>query len=332
MPVFSLRKLFATAATVAWRNRKLWWLGLLASGLGVAGEFLALFTYAQMTVTAPTTLPFPFGFLARVADGEYWVVLWQARPGVAVGFLAVLIAGAAVLLWLASSSLGGLFSALPLAYQNKSVSLRIHFRIGQHYLVQMLTLTLVGLATTYAAIFVANVAYFSFWLLNVSADVYVLVALVLLILVVSLAATLVFWTRFAQLAVILHDTSLWQAMRAGGQMLRGHWLASVEVGALLLLVDLLAVIGITYIVSPFALLVNYALRDGDTDLMFVGLGVGAGLFLMLFIFLAGALSVYHVAVWTAWYEQLQTMAPGTGSLTHRSWLATWQLVRRTIGR
>lgn len=303
---------------LAWQHKLLWLFGLLAAFLGQMG-LMDLFGKIASSVSN-------FGFF------PYWLTLPRAAKQMAGGgfslppdalawlvWLIVFLAGIGLALVFASVvSQGALIRAaadwskhqrLPVVSEAWQAGVKHFGRLFFINLIKKAVLVVLALFVGWAA--VAVILQAAAWEIGLFLLLFVLAALVGM--VVS------FLTVYAAAYVVVEEYSLGRAWGAAWRLFTSHWLVSVEVGLIVLLLNLavaaIVLFGFLVFFFPMLLMWFLAVVIGSSWLWLAGIAVGV-LFFTLFIMLTGAVfSVFTISVWT--YLFMKMHRPGiTSRLLH----------------
>ncbi len=133
------------------------------------------------------------------------------------------------------------------------------------------------------------------------------VGLSLLFLLIFVLASLVglvvsFLTIYAAGYVVVEEYKFWEAWRAAWKLFINHWLVSVEVGIIILLMNIVLVVVVLFGMMVFFLptLASWAIVNmtGSISLWLAGLMVGVGLNALFIILVASIFSVFVISTWT----------------------------------
>jgi hypothetical protein len=144
-------------------------------------------------------------------------------------------------------------------------------------------------------------------------DVLVFFAVFLLAILVGAAVS--FIAIYAACYVVVEEYPLGKALEAAWQLFWGHWLVSLEVGAIILILN--AVVGVLAIIAfflcflPTIALWTIAAATLSQTLFVTAFAIGVVLFVLAIMFLGAVFTVYTTATWTYLYMKMHK--DGVGS-------------------
>jgi hypothetical protein len=305
---------------LAWKHKWLWPLGLFAAFWGQMGMLELL--SAIGVFDSPTFLSelfvdvsmnakgFSFGFLSGLPVDGWVSVAWLATVFIGVGmfmaFVATVSQGALIHVAAASTKKK---KGLPPVDKSWHAGVSHFWRLfAINIFKKMILLTLSITIGWYALQGAGSVV-----------DIFLFLAVFISAALVGLVVS--FLVIYAAGYVVVEEQGLWDAIDSAWKLFMGHWLVSIEVGIILLLLNIamgvVATLSIFGIFIPTLLIWIVAAVLGSTPL-FATATVLAFLLLSLFIIFLGSLfSVFSVSTWT--YLFMKMHKHGVRSKTHH-WL------------
>ena len=289
---------------LAWRHKSLWVFGMFAAFLGQMGFFELV---SRTSLTAATRLS-PFGML----DSVYAVlrafatadVEWQAPldAWAWLGWLAVAVGGIAILLlFVAIVSQGALIEAAAFSVRKKNLPDIGHcWHVGVNHFWRLLLINVFRWL-----IFCGLVLSVSWATINVfwdgsAWDAVLFVLLFVLATVVGMALS--FLVVYSAAYVVVEEKKLVKAIEHAWQLFLDHWLVSIEVGVIVLFlniaVGLVVLFGFMATFLPTLISWFVALLTNNSALWIAGLIAGAFFFMLFVIFVGSVFTVFTTAVWT----------------------------------
>jgi hypothetical protein len=130
----------------------------------------------------------------------------------------------------------------------------------------------------------------------------ILVFFAVFILAVVAGLVLSFLTIYAAGYIVVEEYSFLEAMHAAWDLFRSHWLVSLEVGLVVMLVNVAAVaialIGVFVLFIPSLLFWFFAVVSTNYLMYVIALLFGLLLCTVFIILLGAAISAYTITVWT----------------------------------
>jgi len=142
-----------------------------------------------------------------------------------------------------------------------------------------------------------------------------IIFVLLFILVVIVGMILSFLAIYAAGYVVVEEYSLGNAIEAAWKLFLDHWLVSIEVGLIILFLNI--VLGVVVLASFFLLFLPtlflwvIAIQIVSSTLYFIAMMAGLALFLLFIVFAGSVFSVFTTASWT--YLFMKMHKHGIGS-------------------
>jgi len=289
---------------LVWQHKFLWIFGLFAALWGQLGlmDLLCKIWFSGSDYTLyPHWLAWP----------KLWQSIWLNSPGLTLsgdvwlwfGYLLVLILGCVLfLLFVSVVSQGAIIKAaahsaktrmfFPSISQAWSAGIKHFWRLLLLNVLRKAVLILLAVAVGYGALnFVISESLLGlllFWLLFILAAV--------------VGAVLSFLLIYAGSYVVVEDYKLGKAMAGAWKLFISHWLVSVEVGLIVLLLNIAlaaaVIFGFLILFLPTLVLWLISVWSNSYVLWVSGIMVGLTLFLLFVIFIGSMFTVYTTSVWT----------------------------------
>lgn len=289
------RQILKEAWNITWRFKRLWVLGAFAS-------FWTTNTLFGKFLNPPIAL-----------SPARWHAAWWTTPAIdgSISIAAVLglLVGMALMgaiLWMTTSSRGGLIAAVNAAEQGKTTALREAWSIGTRRFWSVLCISIVG-KLLWGLLFLgmfAVAAAVSSWETASQAVAYSAAFIAIAFAALSLAFIVNYSLSFA----VLHRLNVWQSSIAGVRLFFKHWLLSLELAVILY--GLGIVVGIVFaaflivLVMPLALLWAVTAALGQMAWFFAVALPVAVIVLLAAIALGAAFSTFQFAAWIVLFKRI----------------------------
>lgn len=296
------RPVLKNAFAFAWKEKRFWILAFFATLMMSGGIYdLALRRSADATargiaagLPSDITLPNALEIIGSFRHGATF-------PAWMIVVMLISLVLAVIFIWLSASAQGALISAA--AGESKGPdALRSAFGTGAGHFWKIFWLNLFNKIAVGVVIFVLAIP--ATMLASGAArgsGLYLaaFIVLVPLVLIVS------FLTLFAMTAVVVHEESVGEALAHAWRTFTGHWLVSLEMAAIIFVIDALAAIavslGIFLVALPFVLLyLVAAILGSPAGVSFITAAMA--LAILGFVFAAGSfLTALRYSAWTGLY-------------------------------
>ena len=294
---------------LACQHRFLWIFGLFATLLGQMG-ILELFSKVTMASSDyalyPKWLVIPkllkylftgFGEFNMPFDGWIWLVwLLLILLGFFVFFVFVSVASQGALIHAAAKSVK--HKHLPDVGKSWHVGVSHFWRLFSLNLVKKIVMVTLAVAVGYGAL--NFIVIESGWGL--------LLFLVLFLLSILVGMVLSFLVIYAAGYIVVEEYSFLDALEASWKLFISHWLVSIEVGLLVLFLNVVLIfavlIGFFVLFLPTILTWAIAASLGSYTLYILGVLVGSTLFLFFALALGSFFTVYVTSVWTYMFMKM----------------------------
>jgi hypothetical protein len=309
------RRTLSDSFRLAWRHKHLWTFGFFATFLGFGGVYdviINLYDKSAETLPQAAALASPMQLVPGYATLR---VLTQFSPYPALTVIMFLVLGIlifGVFAWFTLASVGALIGSVRKIQQGGDPHFADGIKIGAARFWTLLGVNLFAKAVTYLAFFLTGVNLYS--LLTNRADAtgavfYVGSFTAFTIVAVIASLTAIYGSNFA----VLKNTTVTESLDRGWNLLKKHWLVSLEMTLILfvanLAVGLLAIVAFLVAVVPlFFLLLLGALVQAQalTSSMFMLTAITAIVIAVLF---ASYYTTVQVSAWTLLWSELTEKKP-----------------------
>ena len=288
---------------LAWKHKWLWPLGLFATFLGQMG-ILELLTTVGIVDNGATPSQYMFEIIADLQGFSYGFL--SALPMidiVGITWVLVIFVGIAVFLaFVATVSQGALIHVASRSVKSKSklpdVGKSWHAGVSHFWrlffiqvfkkLVLLAMAVVVGYFTVQLALHSGTFEVFSFLAVFTSA--------IIVGLVVS------FFVIYSACYVVVDEKSNWEAMEDAWHLFTHHWFVSIEIGVILLAINMLlglfvALVAFVFFIPSLIMWIIAAVLGSST--LFATATTVAFLLLSMFIMFVGSVySVFSTSAWT----------------------------------
>lgn len=252
------RSIISDAFRFSWRNRYIWIFGLFAAVLGNGGEYEIFFKAIGKSIQGTTFPTLGILYANNVFSLEAIRKLFSTLFSNPISFfLTISIIGLFFLLfifiiWLASISQAGLVYSAHILSQAKETSFSQAYTKGREYLFPVLGVNIIYyLIITIIFSIVGLPAYLVFFAVGPSRIIwfYLLNFLVFL----PLAIIMSFITKYALGYIVLKGKGLLDALYLGWKLFLKNWLVSLEMVAILFVIDIVFSLGTLFVMILAAL-------------------------------------------------------------------------------
>ena len=287
---------------LAWQHKFLWVFGLFAAFLGQMG-LLELFTkvsFISSKYTYPDWVSWPqvfrdlfsgFGYFSLNFDGWDWL-----------GALLLLLVGLCVAsVFLSVVSQGALIESAAKATKSKKLpKIEAAWHVGVVHFWKLFFLNFIKKVTMVLLAMVLGYATINF-VLAVSFQSFILFLLIFL-LVGLVGLVLSFLVIYAAGYIVVEKYSWLRAVESAWRLFLDHWLVSIEVGLLVLVLNILlgvvVLLGFWVVFVPVLVVWFIATVSANTALWIAGLFAGVVIFLAFVIWVGSVFSVFITSIWT----------------------------------
>ncbi len=287
---------------LAWEHKFLWVFGLFATFLGQMGILDILIKTGKAGSSFgiyPTWLGLPKFFIHTIKNmpmnGEQ--VLWLICLGLIIlgmliffTFLAVVSQGAII-------HSAAQFSK---SKRKKLPDIGESWQVGLNHFWRLFFINLFKKAII--IIFAVLVGWSTLSVLYTGAGIDILFFIIIFLLAALVGFVLSFWSIYAAGYVVVEEYGLSKSIKSAWKLFLEHWLVSMEVGLVVLLLNVLAaiavIIGFFVLFLPTVLLWFVSVLTANAALYIVGMFVGLLLFTAFIVLLGSFFTVYTTSVWT----------------------------------
>lgn len=293
---FFRRSIIRSAWFTIWSNPALWFFGVFAAILSVGEEYDLLVRNGDVLANVTARLE----QLRKAADfglvSGFWDNLVSTVQTNLPGTLTVLITwivAILALIWLIFVSQSALIEGVRRRNEGKPFGILDGFDIGMATFWRMFLMNLTVKAIFYGALMIVVLPLALIFFETPSVGLAVAVALWVFLILFPLTLILSFVTKFASAFIVIRGHSVRRALLEGWAMFRRHWLISVELALLILLIGF----GVTYMVVT-TLVVTFGFPDNASILSYL-------VFLGLLGFLFSWMTIFKFAAWTNLFLALE---------------------------
>ncbi len=239
MPQTLYRHVLRDAWSATWRHPALWIFGAFALFMGQSQFFYALGGLFQLSTLT--------GTLATSAAGGKTLLLPYLSPnsfaqvGAGIGFAALVVVALILFLFMAIQSQGAIMAAGDLIFRKRDFSFKASWHAALEHFWALVGILLIKILVAAAVSFgVASLQYLVvqdsgvWWPKVLFVFGFVLFALIDIVIT--------FVALFATCYVVLEKEKLYGGLYRAIRLFRQHWLASLEIGVIFLVCNLLATI------------------------------------------------------------------------------------------
>jgi len=308
MPFY--RNILKHAWAITWRHKYLWIFGIFAALLGNGGEFEILLNNAGAN---PAQALFPSWQGVAATGVFHWGTLanlGKLLKNDTLNMLIVLVTCLIILaififvVWLVVVSQAALVNNTAAIIKQKKNNLKDGWRSGVINFWPVLGLNVLVKAVIYVLLVAISLPAI-FWNTNFSANLFYILALVIM---VPVAIILSFIAKYAIAYAVVNKYSVGRAIRHGWRLFKDNWLISFEMAVILffinLLVGLAIVLAILVLAVPFlflGLIFYYAFSLLGSWLVAI---LAFASFLFIVVTTGAALAVFQIASWTGLFLEL----------------------------
>ncbi len=302
------RDILKTAWKLLWRYPWLWVFGLLVATVGNGNEYDSLFAAFNRLADQGTLLAALQGAVASPRLGQVWqnlnTTLGQAPMLFALGLVLVLaVSGLAI--WVIMVARGALIRALGNLHASEPISFSQATMVGVNRFWQIFTLNVLAKFFSYVVVVVAFLPFLiSFLTQPTLGSSFSILMVISAVLFIPLALIVSFILKYATIEIVLKKVSWWQGLEKGLNLFLRNWLVSLEMAAVLFVLNLVVSLILLWLFLPDALALGDELfRIANTQ----GLVIGSRLVLTALVFTAvGAwFATFEYAAWVVLFRRLE---------------------------
>lgn len=304
-----MTSLYRTIITKAWEIIKhykfLWLFGFFVAFLGNASEYRSLFTQLDRIKNNSET------FLDLGYKINLWgTILESVKSLPTINFLALILTTlfllviGLIVVWLIVVSQAVIVNSASKINDNEKVSLKKSFIDGTPFAWKVFVLNLFAkiIVCILLSLFIGPLLTV---LIAQDAKTSLLLTILAIVIFVPIAIMIGFVTKYAIAYVVLKGQKCWEALRHGWKLFTKHWLISIEMALIVLVINLalafiLLILSII-IISPFLLI---GLSSGSSQMLYLLLGGSIGLIAVIFFFAAAVFATWQNTAWTLLFIKL----------------------------
>ena len=300
----SYSTVLATSWRLVWKHKVLWFLGFFAAFLGQMGLLemalkIGLVGTEYAFFPAKVILPEFFG-----APGFGLAELGLAPEAMAwlLWVFVVIIASFVLLLFVSAIAQGALVHATAQAFRGRKKVPHVEkaWHAGVDHLWRVVFINLIKKVVLLFLALVMASATVSTILDPAREDFFMFIALFILSIIVAMVLS--FLAVYAVGYVVVEEYSLGDAIAAAWRMFTRHWLVSLEVGFIILFINIVVgafvLSSFYYLFVPTIILWVFALGAISPGLIFLGVAAAVTLFLAFVITIGSVLSAFTTTAWT----------------------------------
>lgn len=301
------REILRRAWYITRKYAYLWPLGFFVSFLGNTGEYQALINQIRQVQNQPEAASnlrsSLFSFVSALPD----LNLNFSRGLLLFLFIVMIIGLAGLLAWIVISSVGGLISGSYNAGKDKRdnfVSLVSH---GSHKFWPVFSLFLIAKVIIYGFLAFILMPFMLATYMDGNYALNNLIAFLIILIFVPITIIVSFVTRYASAYVVLKGQKMWDAFKNGWKLFAANWLISLEMAAILLLLNFalaLAILIVSFLLfSPFFFVsVVSAFQNPDSFLSIISIPLF--IIVLLTIILGSIFAAFQMSSWTLLFTRL----------------------------
>lgn len=307
------RVLLREAWHTTWTHKALLVWGFFASLLGSFGEYEIVWRVMQSVGFASGDLDLANSAFAKLtprlvgsADLVWgWVTNTALLPTAVLLLSIVLVVGGLYILWLSFTAIIALVAETRRLARRSSISLSDGFRASQRHLGATMILYIFGKVLVWLigilVVTLGLLVLIDFWL---GLPLLLTGFVVLLPLVFAISFT----TRFAIIGVVAKEQTMHDALVDAMELVRRHWLVTLEMALTLMLItfatSILAVIAVSVLSMPTLVVATVLFEVGEVVLGQLFLALGVALLLLPIFIAATFIGTYQWVSWTLLYTSL----------------------------
>ncbi len=306
------RPIIKEAFKIAWRNRFLWFFGLLAALVGSGGAYNLGAGNLSRVETYGVWLEHLKSFLLNWRFRFHGPNLSEAWSVFGMSGLFLILAGIFIfifLLWLAVSAQGALAYGSGEVASGRQTNFQAVFKRGTEKFWQVLLLDIIFNFGLVVVLILFTLPFFILYMSAVEDTTWkALLIIVSFVVWVPLAVVFSIVIRYALIYCVNQEKKISEALSKAFNLFIKNWLVSLEVGFILfflnLITGLLMAILLVFAALPFALLAIVAIQLSSATFLWLVVVLGILTFVAL-IFLYGAVwNVFVMAVWVLLFERI----------------------------
>ncbi len=306
------RPIIKEAWKIAWRNKFLWFFGLLAALLGSGGAYNLGFSNLNKVENYGVWL---HNLKMTVLHGQFHMrgpnvaEAWSAVGVSGIFFMLLAVAIFIFLLWLAVSAQAGLAYGTAELAEGRQTNFQAVFKKGTAKFWPVLVLNVIFNFGLLVALMLLATPFFILYMTAANDLLWQSLLIVVSFVVwVPLAIVFAIITRYALFYCVNKGMKVGEALSRAAALFAKNWLTSLEMALLLFFLNIISglIIAVLMILValPFVLLAAIAVQFASTTLFWLVVVLGILTFVMA-LFLYGAVwNVFVMAMWVLLFEKL----------------------------
>jgi hypothetical protein len=287
VPSVNYIQIIKNAWQIAWKNRFLWWFGLLVALGSPGGLNLNLNAGKDSQVDGATTQK----VLDFVSQNMHWIV--------AGAIVLMLVATALGVIGMIARA--GLIKAIDSVSKNKPAGFRAGMKEGKKYFWRLVGLGLIIFFLIIASILVL-VFPVIFLIINKAYALAIFLGILAFLILIPVLILVSFLKVFGHLYIVLGELSMWNALEKAYELFQRNFLASIIMGLMFIPLGFIMMMAVLAVLIPLAI-IFFAIGFGlyfaaGTPGAIITAGVGIIIFLILLFTIR---SVYETFAQTVWY-------------------------------
>lgn len=293
---------------LAWDHKILWIFGLFAafwgqmglmdllSKLAMSPSYLGFSPVWWMTPRVWFDMSF-FSQMHMNASGWVWLI-WLGL--IVLGFLIMFI-------FMATASQGAVIKAASKMVKSDELpDLDKAWQAGTKHFWRLLFLNVLKKIILVCLGFFLGALAVLLTFVNSGLDIFLFI--ILFLLLAAVGAVISFLAIYAAGYIVVENYKLFESIVAAWKLFAKHWLVSIEVGLIILLLNLflalVAIAGLCLIFFPSLLFWLGSVLLYNPFLLFIGTLVGLILFILFIFLIVSIFSVFNISVWTYLFSKM----------------------------
>lgn len=310
------RPVLAEAGRFAWRHKNLWIFGLFAAFIMSGGVYDVVARSWSGALAKKTALALPYEFsvpdleaVLRAGAGNVTLALPPAL------WLALIVAAflLAAGIWLAVTAQGALVWSARI-WKTRAPTVKSSWRAGLAHFWPILAVDAASKLLIFLVVAATALPAGKLLLAHVSTQAFG-IYLAAFLVAIPLALTIMLLAIFTVAGIVIHEEGLMRSVRRAWQTFRAHWIVSLEMAAIVLLIDFLVALGMVFVffllAVPFTLALGAVKLYGSAAAFAVVITLAVVVVLGAVAVIGSALTTFRYAAWTRLYLRLES--PGVSA-------------------
>jgi len=320
------RRIVATAWQTAWKHKHLWLFGFFATFAGFGGIYEVLFrTQDQLINIMPAVdwMRSPFYLIPGAAMFKALVAFSPNPLFTVMIFLAVIALVSAVFIWVITISIGALIGSADVISRGSDADFAAGVRIGTAGFWRVFGINALAKITIACGLLLTGTHLFSLIRDGSYTSGGFFMLSFILFLALAIVASIV--AVYASMHAVLNNTCFNASLARGWKTFKESWLVSLEMAAVLLIVNLLmavlAVLVLLVMSVPAIFLFMLASAANSTTLLLSLMTAFAVMLLIVLVIYGSFMTTFQVTSWTLLWKELAEKRPRARLLRLSDWLA-----------